>query len=627
MSKNYVNFLSLAITSSLLLSGCTNGKAENTEPQKETLPEVEIMEVSFNGEQKISINGEVSASQSATLTAEFKADVRSVFVKPGDSVKKGEILILLDSNSVQQSFDTAQQSLNNTQQTLSQTYSSASKTIESAKISLETAQTTYNNLLTQNTISRKQAQDALDSVKLNLDLSTTSAETSLETAEKSLEKIRELNASSEQSAKDNLENSINSVSSNIVIAINASDQILGVSEVYDDSASIWEGNLGALQKETKNNAETALSKLINSFDNYTESYDSAKSIMQEADDSLDKTLQMLKQSTTGSNFSQTTLNTSINTITAQIASTQQLLTSLISTKNALDQTLAGNASSLTSAEQGVESAKNNLNLTLQNSNGKSQNIINAEAQYEATIAQLNSAEDTAIQQVESAQAFYESAKKGADLSRTSANSGLTGAQGSFEQAKINQEKLLIKAPFDGKVIDVPVKVGDEINMGGILAQIENDDVLKIITYLTPSQAKKINIGDTVKIASQSEDIISAISSSVDPIIKKNKVEILHKNPYLHSGQTVPLVFTVNLNFADENGVIFVPLVAVHVTSSENYVWTIDKNMKTVKTEVETGEINGNQIAVISGLKEGDKIIIKGGRLFKKEEVEVKVIDE
>lgn len=625
MLKKYSKTMALTLAFSLVLGGCkiTQEEVPKTIETNE-LPQVEVMEVSFNGKKEFNINGEVIASQSANLTAEFKADVRSVFVKIGDKVTKGETLILLDSDSVQQSFSTASETLRNTQQNLSQTYASTAKSLESARVTLETAEITYDNLLTQNAISRKQAEEALDSAKLSLDLSTASAETTLETAEKGLEKIKELNASSENSSRDSLENAIKSVDSNIVSVINALDQILGISEIYDDSAQVWENNLGALDKQTKNEAEVALNRLMRNYENYSESYDNAKNILELADQSLSKSLSMLKKTTTGNNYSQTRLNTDIASITGQISSTQALLTNLIATKNGLDQTLASNASSLTSAEQRVISAQKSLDLTLQSSGTKSQNIINAETQYEATIRQLEISEENAEKQLESARIAYESAKKSVDLSKTSAKSGLTNAEGSFQQAKINQEKLLIKAPFDGTIVDIPVKVGDEINMGSLLAQVENADVLKIVTYLTPEQTKSLQVGDMVKIATQSEDKISAISSTVDPIIKKNKIEILHKNPYLHSGQTVPLTFTIESETNAENGVVFIPLVAVHVTSSESYVWLVDED-KTEKRIIKTGEINGNKIAINSGLNEKDKIIVKGGRLLKKAGEEVEVV--
>ncbi len=607
--------------------GDTTTETSNGNQDDETnLAKVEVMEVSFNGTQEFKINGEVIASQSANLTSEFNADVRSILKKPGDVVKKGEALLILESDSVLQSFETASESLRNTQASLSQTYASTAKSVESARVALESAETSYSNLLAQNIISRKQAEENLNSAKLNLDLSSSSAETGLETAQKGLEKIKKLNASSENSARDSLENSIKSVDSNIVTAINTTDQILGISEVYDDAADTWSGNLGALEKKTKIEAESSLRKLMSEYDNYSESYENSKAILELADETLSKVLTMLKKSTTGNNYSQATLNSNISSVTGHISATQGLLTSLIATKNGLDQTLAANASSLTSAEQGVISAQKSLDLTLQNTGTKSQNIINAEAQYEATIRQLETAEDNALKQVELAKVAYESAKKGAALSTTSAKAGVTSASGGFKQAKINQEKLIIKAPFDGTVIDIPVKAGNEVNMGSLLAQIENADILKIVTYLTPEKASKLKVGDTVKIATQSQDKISAISSTVDPVIRKNKIEILHKNPYLHSGQTVPLRFTTNVEKNAVNGSILVPLIAVHVTSSESYVWVVNEKQETEKKVIETGGINGSKITITSGIKEGDKIIVKGGRLFQKEGLKVEILD-
>jgi len=626
LDKN-LKFLTILLSLSLLISACSNKTGtDQGQAEAETLPQVEITEVSFNGIQQYKVNGEVTAGQSANLSAEFKADVSSIRVKPGDYVQKDEVLLTLDSDSIEQSYTTAQQTLKDSQNTLSKTYESTEKSVESAKTTLETVQTSYDNLLIQNAISRTQAKEQLNSTKLNLNLSTASAQTTLETAQKALEQRIEVNTTTEASAHDTLENVINSIESNIVTAINISDELLGVSEIYDDAASVWENNLGALNKNTKITAETFLKDLIEKHEKYEESYDTAKSILETADISLDATLDMLKNSTSGANYSQNTLSSNINTVTAKINTIQSLLTSLISAQNALTQTLASNTASLTSAQQAVESAQKNLDLTLQDSNGESQSIINAETLYESTIAQLDSAEDNALKQLESARVTYEAAIKSANLSKTSAQAGLTNAQGGFQQAKISQEKLLIKAPFAGTVVDIPVKTGEEVNVGALLAQVENNTILKIVSYLTTEQVNRLKVGDKVKIATQSEDVISAISKTVDPTIKKYKVEILHQNPYLHSGQTVPLVFTANLNLANAEGTVFIPMVAVHITSSKSFVWVVNENMQAIKKTIVTGEISGNRIAITNGLSEGDKVIIKGGRLFQKEGISVEVIN-
>lgn len=619
--KKLTTFLSCII----ILSGCTNAP-EITEEKQNTLPQVKVMEVILDVEQDFTVNGEVTANKSAQITSEVRADVKSINVKPGDKVNKGQILLTLSSESIQKSFETASQSLNLSQNSLSQTQVSSSQNIQSAKTNLEKAQIAYNNLLDQNTKKREQALENLKTSKLNLNLSIDSAETSLETAEKNLEKTKELNASSESSSRTNLQNTIYSADTTIQSTITALDELLGVSTFYEQNNDTFESVLGALQSDTKITATNALRNLINEYDSIKSEYNSTYTILKIAEDATQKTLTMLNNSSTNSSFSQTTLDTYISTITTKLSSVRTSISSLSSAQTAYNQTLSANASSLNSAMQAIESAQNSLNSVKQETNGDSQVLINAQIQYDTTIAQLNASEDDAEKQLKSAQINYESSFSSSALSKNNASSGLTQASGSLEQAKINLEKLTIRAPFDGVILDVTVQTGDEVNVGTLLTQIENNQILKIIAYLNSSQVQKVKAGDTVNFATQSQDKISAISASIDPVLKKYKVEILHQNPYLHSGQIIPIRFSINQNSEIKTQTIHIPLVALHINSSESFVWTIDSENKTKKTIVETNEIVGNQIEITSGLKSGDIVITDGGRLFQKEGTEVEIIE-
>jgi len=67
------------------------------------------------------------------------------------------------------------------------------------------------------------------------------------------------------------------------------------------------------------------------------------------------------------------------------------------------------------------------------------------------------------------------------------------------------------------------------------------------------------------------------------------------------------------------------LKAVTITQTEKYVFLV-KDGKAVKTSVELGESEGDKIEVVSGLQDGDEIIIEGNRgLSGNEIVEVSVI--
>ena len=569
----YTKTLAASLALILTLSACGNG--QDAQIASEIFPEVEVMDILPGGEYKFRVNGEVSAEKEASLTAELRGDIQNIYVKPGDTVRAGQTLVQLYSASIQDTLSTAGSSLNNARSTLEQTKLSNQKSIEAAQVSLENAQTTLANTLTENEKKRTQAKETLNATKISYGLSSASAESTLESA------IRTMNTSLQS-------------------AINTTDEIMGVSYLYENLNDTFENNLGALSSQTKEQAERLLEDLIESYEGFEFTYNSAYTLGQQAESSVQKTLDTLNRSTTGSTLSETTLDTYITSVTSELSSIRTALSTLNSAKTALDQ-------------------------TLNTGNGESQTIINAEVAYEATIAALDSAEDTARKAVESAKVALESAKASAQLAEINASSGITNASGSYSQAQINRNKLVITAPFDGVVVDIPVKTGDEVNAGELVATLENTSAFKITAYLSPSQAKKVTVGNDVKIGKKSIDKISAVSPTVDPVTRKHKVEIIHKNPFLHSGQIIPVEFTAVNN--STNSEILIPLIALHVNAEGSFVWTVNEESLTEKQMVVAGEIIGSNIQILEGVNEGDRVIVKGGRMFNKSETQVSVLND
>lgn len=619
LSKKISIYILITLLTPLLFACAVTPKEQ--QEIKASLPEVEIKEVKSTSINSFQVIGEVTASQSSTLTGEFRSTIEQIFAKPGDNIKKNDLLIKMNAENIETAFQTTVSSLNLANDSLNQTTGSANQNIKSAQINLEKAQIAYDNLLIQNKLNRQELEENLKSTKLNYKLSLSSAEKSLANAIQNLEKTETLIKSSQKSSENNLQNVILSANTNIQTSLNLLDQVLGISKLYEQSNDSFEKYLGTRNSKSKENAETSLRNLIQSFSKIQNTYESTYNILNISEDSLQKGIDMLNNSSSGNNFNETTLNSHINVFTNQLNLVRNNLASLSNAKNNLTQTLSSNDVSLTSAKNAVENAQKNLELVKQETSVGAQPLINAQIQYDTTLAKLNASEDDARKQIESAKINYENSLKSAELSKLGSKSALTNTLGNFEQNKINLEKLELRAPFDGTVIDIPVKTGDEVLPGKILAQIENPAIFKIITYLTPTQTKNLKIGDTVKIGTTSSDKIFAISQTVDPLIKKHKIEILHQNPYLHSGQTIPLEFT---NQIQSENIIYLPLIAVHINTNQSFVWTIDLAGLTLKKSVITGEIVGNQITITDGLKEGDKVIINGSRMFKTEGMKVKI---
>ena len=562
--------VTLAIVLLLIFS---NGEDDTEESVY--VPKVKTWIVASGLEREITTTGEVQAAKSATLTAEIRGDVRSVAVKVGDEVRAGQLLVQLSSDSLESSRSTAGTALANAQNSLAQTQLSTEKSIEAARVALTTAEINLANTIQQNTALQRQAEETLNAAKLSSGLSVSSAETTLENA------IRSAYPTSQK-------------------AISECDEIIGVSSIYKNANDTYENLLGALKSSTKSEAENAITTALSQIQTGANDYDSAVALLRSAELATMKTLDVLNNSATSTNLTQTTLNSHVSTINTQLSYVRTAISTLETAKSALD-----------SAQQSTD--------------GGSQAIVSAQATYDSTLAQIQTSEQSASQAVESARAALESAERSAQLTQVGAKTSLDAARGNLSQAQISQNKLIVSAPFNGKVTAVEIEPGDQISAGGTLVRVEDASQLKLVAYLSSSEVRKIKIGDEVRIATKSFDTISAISPSADPITKKYKVEILHDNSHLRSGEFVKLRFDIGEKNGATDKRIFLPITAINVLKQGSFVWKIEAG-KIIKTEVELGDLEGEFVEIVSGLMLNEEVIVEGGRILEPsnegEEVEI-----
>ncbi|MFH1375882.1 MAG: efflux RND transporter periplasmic adaptor subunit [Patescibacteria group bacterium] len=580
LARKYRRLLSASALAIVVVAviGCTaaNREDEAEGAEKVYIPKVRTELVQPGLSRELGSTGEVQAAKSATLTAEARSDVQSVLVKVGDEVRAGQVLVKLDSDSIASTRSTAGAAFTNAQNSLAQTKLSSEQSVESAEVALRTAEINLQNTLKQNIALRKQAEETLNAAKLSSGLSVSSAQTTLD-------------------------NAIDDIYPTAQAAVSECDEILGVSPAYDLSNESFENQLGVLRSVTKSAAKTAIQNALNALNSAPADYDSALVLLEAAEEATLRTLDVLNYSSTGAALTQASLNSYISTINTQLGSVRT------------------DISTLESAQAALESAQ-------QSTDGGAQAVVSAQANHAATIAQLDANEETARRSVESAQAALETALKSAELSRTSAKASLDAVAGTLSQAQISQSKLTIRAPFSGKVTAIEVEAGDEIAAGGALVRIEDASQLKIVTHFSASEVRKIKVGDEVGIATQSKDVIAAISPSADPVTKKYEVEIYHQNPYLQPGEFVKLRFQIGENGTKGDDRIFLPITAINVFPHESFVWVVEDN-KVKKAVILIGDIEGEFVEIIDGLEPDQEVVVEGGRILEEsdEGMEVEVI--
>ncbi len=200
---------------------------------------------------------------------------------------------------------------------------------------------------------------------------------------------------------------------------------------------------------------------------------------------------------------------------------------------------------------------------------------------------------------------------------------LKTAEAAVAQQRAILNKKTLKAPFGGKLGVRMVDVGQYINPGVAIVTLQQLDPIYADFYVPPQQAAQLTVG--MKVAIKTDDSskslegqISAINPKVDSSSRNVLVRASMANPggKLLPGTPVSLeVFT-----GKTNHYLTLPNAAVTYNPYGSTVFIVTENGKDEKgqmkhqvhqTFITTGPTRGDQVAVLSGVKEGEVVVSAG----------------
>ncbi|MCL5261447.1 MAG: efflux RND transporter periplasmic adaptor subunit [Gammaproteobacteria bacterium] len=190
-----------------------------------------------------------------------------------------------------------------------------------------------------------------------------------------------------------------------------------------------------------------------------------------------------------------------------------------------------------------------------------------------------------------------------------------------EKARLQQATIV--APFSGKLGITLVNLGDFVNAGQDIVNLQTLDPINIDFSIPETYLSKISLGQTVLLHSDAypnetfTGKIAAIESLIDQTNRTLKVRASAPNK---DGKLVPGSFVEVFVLLKESNVIMVPQTAIVYAPDGNVVYRLI-NHKAVKTPVTIGTRDADNIVILSGLKPDETIITAGQmKLFDGSEV-------
>ena len=252
----------------------------------------------------------------------------------------------------------------------------------------------------------------------------------------------------------------------------------------------------------------------------------------------------------------------------------------------------------------------------------------------APLVQLNNESDVARLQslmaaVELAEANYDRDQKQLAIQAVSQAvvdadaANLKSAKAQVAEQRALVAKKLVRAPFAGRLGIRAVDVGQYVNAGTKLVTLQALDPVYVDFYAPQKSLGRIALGQKITLktdAFQGQQFtgeVSSIDPKVDPATRNVQVRATVRNA---KRSLLPGMFaTVVLASGGPQRFLTLPQTAVSYNPFGDTVFVVEESkgkddkvaLVAQQKFVTTGEARGDQVAILSGIKEGDTVVTAG----------------
>jgi RND family efflux transporter MFP subunit len=229
--------------------------------------------------------------------------------------------------------------------------------------------------------------------------------------------------------------------------------------------------------------------------------------------------------------------------------------------------------------------------------------------------------DAVEREYEVADAAYESALAGRKQLEAKAEeikvreAMVSEARSALSLARLNYDYSFIKAPSSGVITSRPVKIGESFSKGGLIATMVSMEPLYVEAFI-----------DEADVASVKEGQVAVITMDAYPG-REFKGEVYMISPVVLGGKQEARTFEVRTRLKDKDAVLkpgmsadveiitesiesalVIPSQAVMEKEGGQYVF-VKKGGRARLRAVKTGRSNWTNTEALSGIKEGDEVIV------------------
>jgi multidrug efflux pump subunit AcrA (membrane-fusion protein) len=587
----------------LVVAGTVIGGATMIARGNNTAPKAELRTTTVTRgsvTQTVSVSGSVNAFGQARLSFKTGGKLEKVYVVTGQAVTTGQPLAKLDTTDLETTLATAQQNLANAQASYQKQLLSASDTRSSYE---ETQRSTANDIAT--------AQTALNKIKTNYAAAKTNF-TSLTNGVRS-------DAAGLPVTIDSIKGNISAIQGQLNVATQTADVRSATSSLLQaqvslNNAAAYTTSLLAPALTEFTNAQYTMLQIAAQFDAAIAAGSDTSSVAL-----LYQTQQLVYSSAA------TRVSGAIDVVAAPLSSVQTNATSAqtsVNTTTSLNDlnldpvrdNLRAVQVQITTTTQNVAATKNKITQAGTAANTISDAVLGS---YVNAVQALQSANDRAAQSLRSAQ----SAVANIPFNLQSSQVSVDNANNSVTTAKANLDAAVLTAPAAGIVASIANQIGEFVsggNTNNAFMVLTNTTSMVLHGTVGEADVAKLKLGQVANLAvdALSGQKMTGKVTSLDPVATISQgvpvygIDIAIDVPA--SSLKAGMSGTASVILASKQNVLTVPNTTIRTVSGQRGVQVL-KGGEVVDTAVTFGLANDTVTEVVSGLAEGDTVVIPQAR--------------
>ncbi len=195
--------------------------------------------------------------------------------------------------------------------------------------------------------------------------------------------------------------------------------------------------------------------------------------------------------------------------------------------------------------------------------------------------------------------------------RSVAHNNILSAQARLSQAEERLKRASVLAPFDGVVSERWLQAGEWADHGDAIVRLVSADNLEIETHIPANSLKLVAVGTPLAYTDGKTSGTGTVRTIVPiggDVSRLYELRISVSDPSLSAGNLLRVAVPTAL----PREAVLVSRDALILRREGIYVYRVNEASVAERVEVQTGIAEGGHIEVIGGIREHDRVVIRGG---------------